>query len=96
MQNVSTVVRIGTRGATGSLSAEFNYQIAATNYPTSFFSIGLPLGLSFDPASGGIFGIPSVTGSFNVTLRAINGGGTGSASLSLARMVKKILRCNLV
>ncbi|HWX21832.1 MAG TPA: putative Ig domain-containing protein [Candidatus Binatia bacterium] len=69
--------------ATGSLSAGFNYQITAANYPTSSFAIGLPLGLSFDPASGRIFGIPSITGSFNVTLRALNSGGTGSASLAL-------------
>jgi Putative Ig domain len=69
--------------ATGNMSASFNYQIAATNYPTSFFVIGLPLGLSFDPASGRIFGIPSVTGNFPVTLRAINGGGTGSTNLNL-------------
>ena len=69
--------------ATGSLSASFNYQIVATNFPTSFFAIGLPFGLSFDPASGRIFGIPSVTGNFPVTLRALNRGGTGSASLNL-------------
>jgi len=69
--------------ATGNLSASFNYQIIATNYPTSFFAIGLPLGLSFDSASGCIFGIPRVTGDFAVTLRAINNGGTGSANLTL-------------
>ena len=69
--------------ATGKMSVSFNYQIAATNYPTSFFVIGLPLGLSFDPASGRIFGIPSATGNFLVTLRAINNGGTGSTNLNL-------------
>jgi hypothetical protein len=69
--------------ATGSLSASFNYQITAANNPTSFFAIGLPLGLSFEPASGRIFGIPSATGNFSVTLRASNNGGTGSASLAL-------------
>jgi hypothetical protein len=69
--------------ATGNMSASFNYQIAATNYPTRFFVIGLPLGLSFDPAGGCIFGIPSVTGNFPVTLRAINSGGTGSTNLNL-------------
>ena len=72
-----------TLTATGNLSASFNYSIAATNNPTSFFVIGLPLGLSFDPASGRIFGIPSVTGSFAITLRAINRNGTGSANLAL-------------
>jgi hypothetical protein len=70
--------------ATGSLSASFNYQTTATNNPTSFFAIGLPLGLSFDPGSGRIFGIPSVSGNFTVTLRASNNGGTGSASLALS------------
>jgi len=70
--------------ATGSLSTSFNYQITASNNPTSFFAIGLPLGLSFDPASGRIFGIPSTMGNFTITLRASNNGGTGSASLALS------------
>jgi Putative Ig domain len=69
--------------ATGNMSASFNYQIVATNYPTSFFVIGLPLGLSFDPASGRIFGIPGAIGTSAVTLRAINSGGTGSTNLNL-------------
>ena len=70
--------------ATGSLSESFNYQITAANNPTSFFAIGLPPGLVFDPASGRISGIPFVTGNFAVTLRASNKGGTGSAILALA------------
>jgi hypothetical protein len=70
--------------ATGNVSASFNYQITATNFPTNFFVIGLPPGLSFDPARGFIFGIPSVTGNFAVTLRASNSSGTGSNSLALA------------
>jgi hypothetical protein len=69
--------------ATGSVSASFNYQITATNSPTSFFAIGLPSGLLFDPASGRIFGIPSATGNFAVTIRASNNGGTGNATLAL-------------
>jgi putative Ig domain-containing protein/K319-like protein/glycosyl hydrolase family 30 len=69
--------------ANGNMSARFNYQITATDNPTGFFVIGLPPGLSFDPASGRIYGIPSVTGNFSVTLRALNRGGTGSASLNL-------------
>lgn len=69
--------------ATGDVSATFNYQIAATNNPTGFFAIGLPWGLSFDPASGRIYGTPAVAGSFSVTLRASNNGGTGSANLAL-------------
>jgi hypothetical protein len=72
-----------TLTATGTVAAGFNYQIAATNYPTGFFVIGLPPGLSFDPALGRIFGMPWVSGNFNVTLRANNSGGTGTATLVL-------------
>jgi hypothetical protein len=69
--------------AAGTIEAAFNYQIAATNNPTSFFAIGLPAGVSFDPASGRIFGTPSLAGTFPVTLRASNRGGTGNSSLTL-------------
>ncbi len=69
--------------ATGNVAAGFNYQITASNNPTSFFVVGLPAGLLFDPASGRIFGIPFVTGNFTVTLRASNRNGTGSATLAL-------------
>ncbi|HWF18034.1 MAG TPA: putative Ig domain-containing protein [Verrucomicrobiae bacterium] len=70
--------------AMGNVAASFSYQITASNTPTSFFVIGLPAGLSFDPAGGRIFGVPAVTGSFAVTLRAINRNGTGNAVLALA------------
>ena len=69
--------------AAGSLSAIFSYAITATNYPTSFFVIGLPPGLWFNPAMGTISGIPAATGNFTVILRALNSGGTGAASLAL-------------
>ncbi|HEX3628072.1 MAG TPA: putative Ig domain-containing protein [Verrucomicrobiae bacterium] len=69
--------------ATGNVAGSFNYLITASNNPTSFFVIGLPPGLMFDPATGRIFGIPSVTGNFTVTLRARNENGTGSATLTM-------------
>jgi hypothetical protein len=69
--------------ATGTVGLAFTYQIRATNNPTAFFAIGLPPGLSFDPVSGRIFGVPSFAGSFPVTIRASNRWGTGSASLTL-------------
>ena len=68
--------------ATGNVAASFNYQITASNNPTSFFVIGLPAGLLFYPPTGRIFGIPFLTGNFTVTLRAINRNGTGSATLA--------------
>ena len=69
--------------ATGTVASSFSYLITANNNPTGFFVIGLPLGLSFDAASGRMFGTPVVAGTFTVTLRAINGGGTGSAAMAL-------------
>jgi len=69
--------------ATGAVGASFSYAITASNNPTSFFAIGLPAGLSFNPASGGITGAPLVEGIFSVTIRASNEGGTGSTNLVL-------------
>jgi hypothetical protein len=69
--------------ATGIIGARFGYAITATNNPTGFFAIGLPAGLSFDQASGGITGTPVAAGTSTVTLRATNRGGTGSTNLVL-------------
>jgi hypothetical protein len=69
--------------ATGAVGVSFTYAITASNNPTSFFAIGLPAGLSFNPASGGITGAPLVEGLFNVIIRAGNEGGTGSTNLVL-------------
>jgi hypothetical protein len=73
----------GALTATGIVGARFSYTITATNNPTSFFAIGLPTGLSFDPANGAITGTPVAVGSSTVILRATNRGGTGSANLVL-------------
>lgn len=69
--------------AAGMVGMRFNYAITASNDPTGFFAIGLPAGVSFNPASGEIFGAPLVAGDFNVTIRAINALGTGSTNLTL-------------
>ena len=66
-----------------STLSPFNYNITATNSPTSFDAIGLPTGLSLDSASGAITGTPTVTGTFSIALNAIAATGTGSATLTL-------------
>lgn len=81
--SAQTPVITSALSATATASVGFNYSIAATNNPTSYFAIGLPAGLIFEPAGGGIYGTPSVTGTYNVTIRASNSGGTGSATLVL-------------
>ena len=67
-------------GAVGNI---FSYQITGTNTPTSFNATGLPAGLSINQSSGTITGTPTVQGTFNVTLTAINENGAGTGSLTL-------------
>ena len=69
--------------ATDTVGRAFQYQIAATNNPTSFNATDLPAGLSVDTSSGLISGTPTGTGTYNVTLSATNADGTGSGNLTL-------------
>ena len=68
--------------ASGIFGQAFMYQTTATNSPTSFDISGLPGGLTANSA-GLIIGIPTTPGLFIVSLTAINGGGTGDATLAL-------------
>ena len=67
--------------ATAAVNSAFSYQITATNSPTSYSAMNLPPGLSVAPATGIISGTPTTAGSYTATINAINGVGTGSASL---------------
>jgi hypothetical protein len=70
--------------ASGTIGTAFSYQITGTNSPTSFGALGLPTGLTVDTASGLISGTPTGAAlTFSVTVSATNGGGTGSAPLTL-------------
>lgn len=57
------------------------YNITATNLPTSYDATGLPPGLSVNMTNGEITGTPTAIGTYNVTISATNGGGTGDAVL---------------
>jgi uncharacterized repeat protein (TIGR03803 family) len=61
-----------------------NFQIAATNSPTGYGASGLPSGVSVNTATGLITGTPTVTGTYNATISASNGGGTTNAALTIA------------
>jgi len=68
--------------ATGTIGTIFNYSITATNTPTSFsITSALPAGLAL--AGSTISGSPTVAGTFVDTIKATNGGGTGSSVLTI-------------
>ena len=69
--------------ASGTVGVAFNYQITASNNPTSFNATGLPAGLSVNTTTGLISGTPTTAGSFSVTISATNAAGTGTATLAL-------------
>lgn len=64
-------------------TAGVNYAITVTNGPASYAATGLPAGLSLNPASGLISGVPLVGGTFLVPISATNALGTGNAVLTI-------------
>lgn len=70
-------------GVNAYVDTQFGYRIAASNSPASFAATGLPAGLSLNAATGWISGAPATAGTFTVSLSAINGSGTGTASLKI-------------
>ncbi|HLF52341.1 choice-of-anchor D domain-containing protein, partial [Flavobacterium sp.] len=67
--------------ASGSQGTALTYSITASNSPTSYNATGLPSGLSIDTLTGVISGTPSVSGTFNVTISALNIEGTDTETL---------------
>lgn len=61
----------------------FMYQIPATGLVGIYNAVGLPFGLTLDPASGIISGTPTRGGQYPIALSAINATGTASATLNL-------------
>jgi hypothetical protein len=62
-----------------------NYQIVATNSPTSYSiaSGTLPTGLSLNTTSGVISGTPTVAGTSSITVNASNGAGTSASPATI-------------
>ena len=75
------VTSVATASAT--VGQPFNYAITANNTPTSFDATGLPAGVTVNPSTGVISGIPTTPGVYTVTISASNGAGTGNQSIIL-------------
>jgi hypothetical protein len=75
--------------ASGNSNKSFQYQITATNSPTSYSAVGLPAGLTLNSTTGLISGSPATAGTTNVTIGATNGSGTGTARLVITIRGKK-------
>lgn len=67
--------------ATGVLNVPFNYQITATNSPSSYAATGLPAGINVNPSTGAISGIPTASGTFNASISATNTDGTNTKTV---------------
>lgn len=69
--------------ATATVDSAFNFNVVASNDPSSYSATGLPSGLSINLGTGDITGTPVTAGDYYVDLNATNILGTGSQVLNL-------------
>jgi hypothetical protein len=68
-----------TASVSGTVGTPLNYQITATNSPTSFALTGAPpTGTTFNATTGILSGTPTAAGSFNISVTATNANGTSA------------------
>ncbi|TNF97832.1 MAG: autotransporter domain-containing protein [Gammaproteobacteria bacterium] len=67
----------------GTTGQAFNYQITATNSPTSYNATALPTGLSVNTTTGLISGTPTAGGTYDASISATNAVGTANQPLTI-------------
>ena len=85
-QGVGTILPTiisGSLSVTATNGSNFVYWITGSNNPTNCTAMGLPPGVSINPATGMISGILISTGTFSIPITASNAAGTESATLVL-------------
>jgi len=75
----NTPIVTSSQTASGQIGTSFTYQIAATGSPTSYLAKGLPPGLTLNAATGAISGTPSSSGTYPVSVSAVNSNGQGAS-----------------
>jgi hypothetical protein len=65
----------------GTVGVPFSFSIVASGTPTSYGASGLPAGLTINPATGVITGVPTAAGTSVVTLTAANSAGTATTTI---------------
>ncbi len=68
--------------ATVAAGEPFSFQLAATNNPTSFSALILPVGLLFNPTTGLISGVPTTPGTYSVPISVTDSAGTTASEVT--------------
>jgi hypothetical protein len=67
--------------ASGTVGTPFSFTVTSAIAPATFSATMLPSGLNLNSITGVISGTPTTTGTYTVTVSAVNGVASGSASL---------------
>ncbi|MEY2465861.1 MAG: hypothetical protein QOD03_382, partial [Verrucomicrobiota bacterium] len=80
--NASAVITSAIN-AVGFLGQPFSFNLTGANTPLSFTAKGLPPGLNLNSTNGLISGIPTLAGTYSVSVTASNTVGSGASVLSI-------------
>jgi len=65
------------------IGTSYNYQITASNHPSSFSATGLPAGLVLDSTTGKITGVAELSGTYQVNITAVGTTGTATGTITI-------------